>query len=45
MLSNKDLNLEIFTAPDGKQKKLKVELFTWEKLDMVKPIKKLFKIK
>lgn len=36
---------KIFTAPDGKQKKLKVELFTWEKLDMVKPIKKLFKIK
>lgn len=36
---------KIFTAPDGKQKKLNVELFTWEKLDMVKPIKKLFKIK
>ncbi|MFM9735976.1 methionine adenosyltransferase domain-containing protein, partial [Streptomyces niveiscabiei] len=24
-----------FTSPDGKEKKVKVELFTWEKLDHV----------
>lgn len=34
-----------FTTPDGKVKKMKVELFTWEKLDMVKAIQKEFKIK
>ena len=33
-----------FTAADGKIKKLKVELFTWEKLDMVNEIKKVFKV-
>ena len=33
-----------FTAADGKIKKLKVELFTWEKLDMVNDIKKVFKV-
>lgn len=33
-----------FTTPDGKVKKLKVELFTWEKLDMVKELKKEFKL-
>ena len=36
---------KIFTAPDGKQKKLKVELFTWEKLDYVDKVKKAFSIK
>lgn len=31
-----------FTAPDGKQVKRKVELFTWEKLDYVAKVKKAF---
>ncbi len=34
-----------FTGADGKVKKMKVELFTWEKLDMVAAIKKAFKLK
>ncbi len=34
-----------FKSPDGKSKKVKVELFTWEKLDKVKEIKKAFDIK
>lgn len=34
-----------FYSPDGKEKKLKVELFTWEKLDYVAKIKKAFGIK
>lgn len=34
-----------FVTPDGKVKRLKVELFTWEKLDMVKPLRKAFGIK
>lgn len=34
-----------FTSPDGKVKKLKVELFTWEKLDYTDKIKKEFKLK
>jgi S-adenosylmethionine synthetase len=34
-----------FTSPDGKQKKVKVELFTWEKLDYVNKIKKAFGLK
>lgn len=33
-----------FTSPDGKQLDLEVELFTWEKLDYIDPIKKAFKI-
>jgi S-adenosylmethionine synthetase len=33
-----------FTSPDGKIKKMKVELFTWEKLDYVTKIKKAFDI-
>ena len=32
-----------FTAPDGKTKKVKVELFTWEKLDYVAKVKAAFK--
>ncbi|MCC6815045.1 MAG: methionine adenosyltransferase [Saprospiraceae bacterium] len=36
---------KIFTTPEGKTKKLKVELFTWEKLDMVKVLRKEFKLK
>ncbi len=31
-----------FTSPDGKTIKKKVELFTWEKLDAVKEVKKVF---
>ena len=34
-----------FTAPDGKQVKRKVELFTWEKLDYVAKVKKAFGLK
>jgi len=36
---------KVFTAPDGKQVKRKVELFTWEKLDYVAKVKKAFGIK
>ncbi|MBX3241056.1 MAG: methionine adenosyltransferase [Chitinophagaceae bacterium] len=34
-----------FKSPEGKEKKVKVELFTWEKLDKVKEVKKAFGIK
>ena len=34
-----------FFTPDGKEKKVKVELFTWEKLDYVEKVKKAFKLK
>lgn len=34
-----------FTDGSGKTKKMKVETFTWEKLDYVKKVKKAFKIK
>ena len=34
--------VKTFTAPDGKQVKRKVELFTWEKLDYVAKVKKAF---
>ncbi len=34
-----------FTTPDGKKKKVKVELFTWEKLDYVSKVKKAFGLK
>ena len=34
-----------FRAADGKVKKMKVELFTWEKLDYVAKVKKAFKLK
>jgi S-adenosylmethionine synthetase len=34
-----------FTSPDGKVLKKKVELFTWEKLDAVKEVKKVFGLK
>ena len=36
---------KIFTSPDGKVIKKKVELFTWEKLDAVKDVKKVFGLK
>jgi S-adenosylmethionine synthetase len=34
-----------FKTPDGKTKTMKVELFTWEKLDYVAKVKAAFKIK
>ena len=34
-----------FRSADGKTKKIKVELFTWEKLDYVKAVKKAFGLK
>lgn len=34
-----------FRSADGKSKKVKVELFTWEKLDYVKNVKKAFGLK
>lgn len=34
-----------FHSPDGKSIKKKVELFTWEKLDAVKEVKKVFGLK
>ncbi len=34
-----------FTSPDGKTKKMNVELFTWEKLDKVKEVKRAFGLK
>lgn len=34
-----------FKSGDGKTKKVKVELFTWEKLDFVSKVKKAFKLK
>ena len=36
---------KVFTSPDGKTKSMKVELFTWEKLDFVKQVKTAFKLK
>ena len=36
---------KIFTSPYGKSIKKKVELFTWEKLDAVKDVKKVFGLK
>lgn len=36
---------KIFRTPDGKEKKVKVELFTWEKLDYVTKVKKAFNLK
>lgn len=36
---------KVFTSPDGKSIKKKVELFTWEKLDAVKEVKAAFGLK
>ncbi|MBC7536226.1 MAG: methionine adenosyltransferase [Ferruginibacter sp.] len=36
---------KIFTSPDGKSIRKKVELFTWEKLDAVKEVKQVFGLK
>jgi S-adenosylmethionine synthetase len=36
---------KVFFTPDGKEKKVKVELFTWEKLDYVAKVKAAFGLK
>jgi S-adenosylmethionine synthetase len=36
---------KIFKLPNGNDKKIKVELFTWEKLDYVDKVKKAFGLK
>ncbi|MGL6022821.1 MAG: methionine adenosyltransferase [Chitinophagaceae bacterium] len=36
---------KVFKSNDGKTKKIKVELFTWEKLDLVSNIKQVFGLK
>jgi S-adenosylmethionine synthetase len=36
---------KIFETAEGKKKKVKVELFTWEKLDYADKVKKAFKLK
>ncbi len=36
---------KVFRTPEGKEKKVKVELFTWEKLDYVTKVKKAFGLK
>jgi S-adenosylmethionine synthetase len=36
---------KVFRTPDGKTKTMKVELFTWEKLDYVGKVKAAFKAK
>ena len=36
---------KIFSMPGGKTKKVKVELFTWEKMDYVQKVKTAFKLK
>jgi S-adenosylmethionine synthetase len=36
---------KVFVSPEGKVMKKKVELFTWEKLDCVKEVKKVFGLK
>lgn len=41
---NEIVNKSFFT-PDGKEKKMKVELFTWEKLDHVNKVKQAFALK
>lgn len=34
-----------FSTPDGKSKTMKVELFTWEKLDYVEKVRKAFRLR
>lgn len=41
---NNEVVTKTFSSPDGTKKTLKVELFTWEKLDYVEKIKKAFKL-
>jgi S-adenosylmethionine synthetase len=40
-----EMKTKTFRTPEGKVKTMKVELFTWEKLDYVKIVKKAFGIK
>lgn len=42
---NPEVVTKTFSSPNGKVKKVKVELFTWEKLDKVKEVKKAFGLK
>lgn len=42
---NNEVVTKTFTSPDGNKKTLKVELFTWEKLDYLEKIKKAFSLK
>jgi S-adenosylmethionine synthetase len=41
---NNEVVTKTFVSPDGTKKTVKVELFTWEKLDYVDKIKKAFKL-
>ena len=43
--TNNENTKKIINTPYGKSIKLKVELFTWEKLDAVKEVKKVFGLK
>ena len=36
--------MKVFNSPSGETKSIEVELFTWEKLDMVDKIKSIFKL-
>jgi S-adenosylmethionine synthetase len=40
-----EVKTKTFRTPEGKEKTMKVELFTWEKLDFVKTVKKAFGLK
>ena len=40
-----EIKEKTFRTPEGKEKKVKVELFTWEKLDHVNAVKRSFGIK
>ncbi|TAG31939.1 MAG: methionine adenosyltransferase [Sphingobacteriia bacterium] len=40
-----EIVIKTFKTPDGKEKKIKVELFTWEKLDYLTKVKKAFGLK
>ncbi|TAM98846.1 MAG: methionine adenosyltransferase [Chitinophagaceae bacterium] len=42
---NNEVVTKTFSSPDGTKKTLKVELFTWEKLDYLDKIKKAFGLK
>jgi S-adenosylmethionine synthetase len=42
---NPEVKEKIFETPEGKKKKVKVELFTWEKLDYVDKVRKAFNLK
>lgn len=41
---NNEVVTKTFVSPDGGKKTVKVELFTWEKLDYIDKIKKAFKL-